>query len=125
MPHSAGGASAALLFRVNAAAPRLKADFVPPEIPPPAIGVTIRESDFSGRGTEGGRADGTPGAPPEEILAYVSGLTAEELASAWRDMVMGSRPPVHATTNGTTFTMLAWILLFGALAMRSSRWRLA
>ena len=50
-------------------------DFVPPEIPPPAIGVTIRESDFSGRGTEGGRADGTPGAPPEEDLSVTPTFT--------------------------------------------------
>jgi protein TonB len=31
-----------------------------PDIPPPRIGAEIREQDFTGRGVEGGRADGNP-----------------------------------------------------------------
>ena len=41
---------------------------VPPDIPPPQVGVKITEADFSGRGREGGRADGVAGAPTRSDL---------------------------------------------------------
>jgi protein TonB len=44
-------------------------DLVPPDIPPPQMGVRINELDFSGQGTAGGRADGREGAPPDADLA--------------------------------------------------------
>jgi protein TonB len=44
-------------------------DIVPPDIPLPALGVAIREADFSGRGVEGGRADGTKDAPPKDDIS--------------------------------------------------------
>lgn len=45
-------------------------DFIAPEIPPPDLGLQIREMDFTGEGIEGGRADGNPEkkeAPPDDI----------------------------------------------------------
>ena len=50
-------------------------EIVPPEIPPPQVGVRITEADFSGRGTEGGRADGREGAPPQDDLAAAPQFT--------------------------------------------------
>src|SRR5690606_22974087 len=50
-------------------------DIIPPEIPPPQLGVTIREQDFSGVGREGGRADGREGARPVDDLSAAPTFT--------------------------------------------------
>jgi periplasmic protein TonB len=44
-------------------------DIVPPDIPPPQVGVTIREEDFSAKGVEGGKADGKVGGRVTNDLA--------------------------------------------------------
>jgi len=50
-------------------------DIVPPDIPPPQVGVRINAVDFSGRGVEGGRADGKEGAPPQQDLSVTPQFT--------------------------------------------------
>ncbi|MEO5510499.1 MAG: energy transducer TonB [Longimicrobiales bacterium] len=61
---------------VNAAEPVAKGfqtlavpDIVPPDIPPPQVGVTIREEDFAARGVEGGKANGKEGGRVTNDLA--------------------------------------------------------
>jgi protein TonB len=44
-------------------------DIVPPDIPPLQSGIRIDERDFGGTGSEGGRAAGRVGAPPDQDLA--------------------------------------------------------
>lgn len=60
-----------------------------------------------------------------EALRYASAATTDELEAAWRAEVLAHRPDAHAGLDTTKWTALFWILLFGALAMRSTRWRLA
>ena len=59
-----------------------------------------------------------------EALEYASGVSAEELEAAWRAQVLEHAPQTHADLATTKWTALFWILLLGALAMRSTRWRL-
>ena len=63
-------------------------------------------------------------APIPELLEHVSGLPLEELATLWRSRLIESRPDVHAGLGATQLTVLVWALIFAALAMRSTRWRL-
>lgn len=66
-----------------------------------------------------------PGMSVAEALRYASGATTDELEAAWRAEVLAHRPDAHAGLDTTKWTALFWILLCGALAMRSTRWRLA
>lgn len=65
-----------------------------------------------------------PDAPPEQALAEVAGVGVDPLVAAWRRWVLERRPDVSAGLPGAVLAAGAWILLFGALAMRSTRWRL-
>jgi hypothetical protein len=65
-----------------------------------------------------------PTMEPGDALRYASGLSTEALARRWRDAIMKARPNVHAGFGATQFAGLFWIVLFAALAMRSTRWRL-
>lgn len=50
-------------------------DVVPPDIPPPQVGVVIREEDFSGKGVAGGKADGKEGGRVVNDLAAAPFVT--------------------------------------------------
>lgn len=63
-------------------------------------------------------------AGPPEILASISGVPMEQLAADWRAELSAARPLVHAGLGRTSWTVLLWLLLLGAFAMRSTRWRL-
>jgi hypothetical protein len=65
-----------------------------------------------------------PTMEPGDALRYASGLSTEALAKRWRDAIMEARPNVHAGFGATQLAGLFWIVLFAALAMRSTRWRL-
>jgi len=64
-------------------------------------------------------------APPSEVLAHVSGLPIDEFLAAWRDEMIANRPDARAGLGGKGTRVLMWSLIFAALAMRSTRWRLA
>lgn len=59
-----------------------------------------------------------------EALRYASGMTSEELGLAWRDRVLQHRPVVYAEGIPSKLSALMWMVLFSALALRSTRWRL-
>ncbi len=59
-----------------------------------------------------------------DALRYASGATTGELEAAWTAEVLAHRPDTQAGLLTTKWTALFWILLCGALAMRSTRWRL-
>ncbi len=65
-----------------------------------------------------------PEAPPEQALAAASGLGVNQLVAAWRGWVLEQRPDVAAGLSGGMLATGLWILLFAALGMRSTRWRL-
>jgi hypothetical protein len=68
------------------------------------------------------RAD--PDASAAEALLAASGASRDELAGAWLDYVLENKPATRAGAGTSTLLALFWIAAFGALAMRSTRWRL-
>ena len=62
---------------------------------------------------------------PEAALEYASGLSLPTLVAQWRDRVVDARPAVYGNLAPNSGTTLIWVLLLGALAMRSTRWRSA
>jgi hypothetical protein len=71
------------------------------------------------------RALGSAEAPVPEALARIAGRPVERLVADWRTDVVAMRPDVHAGLGGRGTRALLWSLIFAALAMRSTRWRLA
>lgn len=67
---------------------------------------------------------GQAGASPLAALEAASGLNGPELVAGWRDSVLEGRSEHRAGLGSLTLTSLLWILLFIALAARSTRWRL-
>ena len=66
-----------------------------------------------------------PTMEPADALLYASGASPQELEARWRDMVLKHQPQAHAGLSVSRWTALFWILILAALAMRSTRWRLA
>jgi periplasmic protein TonB len=91
-------------------------DIVPPDIPPPQIGVRITEADFSGVGTEGGRADGKEGAPPQSDLLIAPTFTPYTVApelknSAEVQRVLTRNYPPLLRDAGIGGNVLLWFLI--------------
>jgi len=59
-----------------------------------------------------------------EHLAYVAGTSEDELIRTWREGVMEARPAVTRGAGGAAAATLGWIILLGAFATRSTRWRI-
>jgi protein TonB len=55
-------------------------DVVPPDIPPPQVGVQIREEDFSAKGVAGGKADGKEGGRVTNDLAAAPFVTPMDVS---------------------------------------------
>ncbi len=64
-----------------------------------------------------------PGMPTADALLAASGLSAEELTSRWREQVLAARPDTYSGLGASAGLALFWFLVFGALALRSTRWR--
>lgn len=58
-----------------------------------------------------------------EALSAASGLSHDQLAERWRDLIIANRPSAHADIAGSGLLAGLWILIFAGLAMRSTRWR--
>jgi len=66
-----------------------------------------------------------PDARASEVLASLSGRPVDELVAEWREEVIAQRPDVQAGLGGRGTRALLWSLVLTALALRSTRWRLA
>jgi hypothetical protein len=64
------------------------------------------------------------GAPIPEALSHIGARPIEQLVADWRDELVARRPDVHAGLGPKGTRALLWSLIFAALAMRSTRWRL-
>lgn len=64
----------------------------------------------------------TPG-DPSQRLAAAAGVSTDSVVRVWRQRVHDARVAGDAMTPGIAASSLAWIFAFGALALRSSRWR--
>lgn len=62
-------------------------------------------------------------APASEMLTTVSDMDRRGLTASWLAILEEARP-VHAAFGGARWTVFCWILIFLALASRSTRWRL-
>ena len=65
-----------------------------------------------------------PEMTPAEALRHASGLSTEELAQRWIDVIAAARPEVHAGLGSLQFFTALWIGVLTFLTMRSTRWRL-
>jgi hypothetical protein len=57
-------------------------------------------------------------------LEAAAGVPLDTLLASWRSKVLATRTSAWAGLDRSPFTLFLWILLFGALASRSTRWRL-
>lgn len=64
-------------------------------------------------------------AEPLDALAHAARTDDEAVLAVWRERVLAERPEVHAGLAGQAARALLWVLALGALAMKSTRWRLA
>jgi len=62
-------------------------------------------------------------AAPAEALGVLSGLDIETLAARWRDRVLAARPRPRTEAIPLSAAAGLWILILGAAARRSTRWR--
>jgi len=63
-------------------------------------------------------------AAPADVLTYVSGMDADDLATSWLADLEAHRPEIRADLAVTRWAVFFWVLVFMALALRSTRWRL-
>ena len=62
--------------------------------------------------------------PIGEALEYTAGSGLDEIVATWNAWILAARPEVHASLGSRSFFALMWTVLFAAVAMRSTRWRL-
>lgn len=63
------------------------------------------------------------GRPLDERLAFAAGIPTDSLLSRWRAAVLAARPKTVAFATRQAWAAVIWGVLFGFLAMRSTRWR--
>jgi len=69
------------------------------------------------------RLTAAAGRPVEAQLATAAGIPLGSLLDVWRGRVLAARPkPVTLEFNGA-WVALTWGVIFGLLALRSTRWR--
>lgn len=71
-----------------------------------------------------GRLLENPDLDARDALAYASRMPLDELVAGWRAWLVENRPDTYRKLFPKSGLALAWTLLFAALAMRSTRWRL-
>jgi hypothetical protein len=59
----------------------------------------------------------------ETRLALAAGVDSDSLISAWRMAMLAARPASPAVPRRSTWATFLWILVFGILGLRSTRWR--
>lgn len=76
-------------------------------------------------GGEGGyeRLVKTGGADLREALSRAAEMDANEVMESWRTRVLENRPEVGGDTARRHWSTLVWMVVFGILAMGSTRWR--
>jgi hypothetical protein len=65
----------------------------------------------------------SPDRPLADRLAAAAGLPEDSLLAAWRARVIVSRPRAVTLTPRGAWAAFVWILVLGALALQSTRWR--
>lgn len=93
------------------------------------LGVDVRETLVAFALDQGG--DGAwlrlmeyPEMTPAEALEHASGQSIDDLLEGWRAQLVAHRPATFEPLVPSSGRAFLWTLLFAALAMRSTRWRL-
>ena len=94
-------------------------------LPPEAPTLVLMEAVRQGGAGAWARLLERRDAPPAEALAHAAAVGAPAVAAAWRDRLLEQRPEIHAGLAGQAARALLWVLALTALAMRSTRWRIA
>jgi len=66
-----------------------------------------------------------PGASAGQALASAAGVELPTLVAEWRVRLESGRRSAYAGFGGSTSVALLWVLVFTALAARSTRWRVS
>jgi hypothetical protein len=69
------------------------------------------------------RLSQSAGQPFERRLAMASGLPTDSLLRRWRSEIIAARPKSVTMAASFGWSALAWAVVFGLLALRSTRWR--
>jgi hypothetical protein len=69
------------------------------------------------------RLSRSAGQPIARRLVLAGGVPLDSLLHQWRDQVIAARPRPVTMAASMGWTTLAWSLVFGLLALRSTRWR--
>lgn len=69
------------------------------------------------------RAAYAPGLTVQDRLSRASGLPFDELLRRFHQQLSARRPPPSAPSGALLWTSSIWCLAFGALSLRSTRWR--
>jgi hypothetical protein len=78
--------------------------------------------DAGGRGAYR-RLAGGRGQPLAERLAAAARISSDSLIRRWRTAVLAARPRAVPIAAAGAWTALSWAVVFGLLALRSTRWR--
>lgn len=70
------------------------------------------------------RMAANPERPIKDRLTDAAGVSADSLIYSWQAAVLASRPEVREGTTRSHWTSFLWLMVLGALSMRSTRWRL-
>jgi hypothetical protein len=69
------------------------------------------------------RLSQSSGQPLARRLAIAGAVPLDSLVHQWRDQVIAARPRPVTLTAAIGWTALGWSLVFGLIALRSTRWR--
>lgn len=75
-----------------------------------------------GRGAYG-RLVRSAGHPLSQRFALAAGLSADSMALRWRAAIVAGRPKTVTLATASGWAALGWVIAFGLLALRSTRWR--
>lgn len=97
-------------------------------IPETPLASPARLSIMQAALTAGGRTAyarllASAGRSMDERLAWAAGIPADSLLSRWRAAVLTARPKTVAFGTKQAWAALLWGVVFGFLALKSTRWR--
>jgi hypothetical protein len=70
-----------------------------------------------------GRLQRSVGRPLSERLAIAAALPSDSLMAHWRSTILAARPKAVTLAAPGAWIALGWAVVFGLLALRSTRWR--
>ena len=70
-----------------------------------------------------GRLQRSVGRPLSERLAIAAALPSDSLMARWRSTILAARPKAVTLAARGAWIALGWAVVFGLLALRSTRWR--